>query len=176
MAALDWSQRYASANRQQMLFYAYDQISRLFDLPVPFESLTQINCHHNYAAMENHLGKDVLLTRKGAIRARKGDLGLIPGSMGAASYIVRGLGNKSAYESSPHGAGRAMSRTQARKRFTTADLEESMRGRVWRADVAAKLVDEIPGAYKDIDQVMADSADLVEIIHTLRQVANYKGL
>ena len=126
--------------------------------------------------MENHNGKNVLLTRKGAIRAREGDLGLIPGSMGAASYIVRGLGNKSAYDSSPHGAGRAMSRTQARKQFTTADLVEAMGTRAWRDDVAEKLIDEIPGAYKNIDQVMADSADLVEIVHTLRQVANYKGL
>ena len=176
MAALDWSQRYAAANRQQMLWYAYDQLVRLFNVETPFEELTQINCHHNYATMENHNGKNVLLTRKGAIRAREGDLGLIPGSMGAASYIVRGLGNKSAYDSSPHGAGRAMSRTQARKQFTTADLVEAMGTRAWRDDVAEKLIDEIPGAYKNIDQVMADSADLVEIVHTLRQVANYKGL
>lgn len=176
MAALDWSQRYAAANRQQMLWYAYDQLVRLFNIETPFEALVQINCHHNYATMENHNGKNVLLTRKGAIRARKGDLGLIPGSMGAASYIVRGLGNKSAYDSSPHGAGRAMSRTKARQKFTTEDLHEAMIGKAWRSDVADKLVDEIPGAYKDIDQVMEDSKDLVEIVHTLRQVANYKGL
>jgi tRNA-splicing ligase RtcB len=176
MAALEWSQRYAAANRQQMLWYAYDQLVRLFHLQSPFESLVQINCHHNYATMEHHNGKDVLLTRKGAIRARKGDLGLIPGSMGAASYIVRGLGNKAAYDSSPHGAGRAMSRNQARKQFTVADLTEAMKGKAWRDDVAGKLIDEIPGAYKNIDQVMADSADLVEIVHTLHQVANYKGL
>ena len=176
MAALDWSQRYAAANRQQMLWYAYDQLVRLFNLTAPFESLTQINCHHNYATLERHLGQEVLLTRKGAIRAGKGDLGLIPGSMGAASYIVRGLGNKAAFESSPHGAGRAMSRTQARKRFTATDLQEAMKGKAWRADMAEKLIDEIPGAYKDIDQVMADSADLVEVVHILRQVVNYKGL
>ena len=176
MAVLDWSQRYAAANRQQMLRAGYEQLSRLFRLEVPFESLVQINCHHNYAAIETHHGKEVLLTRKGAIRARKGDLGLIPGSMGAASYIVRGLGNKASYESSPHGAGRAMSRTQARKRFTKADLQAAMAGRAWRDDVAGKLIDEIPGAYKDVEQVMADSTDLVEIVHTLHQVANYKGL
>lgn len=176
MKALDWSQRYAAANRQQMLVYAWDQVDRLYNVGVAFDQLEQINCHHNYAVMEHHMNRNVLLTRKGAIRAREGDLGLIPGSMGAASYIVRGLGNKSAYDSSPHGAGRAMSRTQARKQFTTADLNEAMKGKAWRDDVADKLVDEIPGAYKDIDQVMEDSKDLVEIVHSLRQVANYKGL
>lgn len=176
MAALNWAQGYAAANRQQMLIYAYDQLARLFALDAPFPDLTQINCHHNYATVESHGGTNVLLTRKGAIRARKGDLGLIPGSMGAASYIVRGLGNEAAFSSSPHGAGRRMSRTQARKQFTTADLRAAMEGRAWRDDVADRLVDEIPGAYKDIDTVMADSADLVEIVHSLRQVANYKGL
>ena len=176
MAALNWAQAYAAANRQQMLVYAYDQLARQFPLDSPFQDLTQINCHHNYATIENHGGKNVLLTRKGAIRARKGDLGLIPGSMGAASHIVRGLGNEAAFNSSPHGAGRRMSRTQARKQFTTADLKAAMEGKAWRDDVASQLVDEIPGAYKDIDVVMADSADLVEIVHTLRQVANYKGL
>ena len=176
MAVLDWSQRYAAANRHQMLRSGYQQLANLFRLEAPFESLIQINCHHNYAALETHHGQEVLLTRKGAIRARKGDLGLIPGSMGAASYIVRGLGNKASYESSPHGAGRVMSRTEARKRFTKADLQAAMAGRAWRDDVAEKLIDEIPGAYKDVEQVMADSTDLVEIVHTLRQVANYKGL
>lgn len=176
MKALNWSQSYAAANRQQMLWYAYDQLVRLFDLTVPFEDLEQINCHHNYATMENHNNRNVLLTRKGAIRAREGDLGLIPGSMGTGSYIVRGLGNATAYHSAPHGAGRAMSRTQAKKQFTTADLKAAMEGKAWRDDVADKLVDEIPGAYKDIDTVMADSKELVEIVHTLRQVANYKGL
>ncbi len=175
MQALGWAQRYAAANRQQMLLYAYEQLVRLFALETPFSDLAQINCHHNYAVVEHHGGKDVLLTRKGAISAREGELGLIPGSMGAASYIVRGLGNPAAYNSSPHGAGRAMSRTQARKQFTTADLTKAMEGRTWRDDVAAKLIDEIPSAYKDIDQIMADSRDLVEIVHTLRQVANYKG-
>ena len=176
MAALNWAQGYAAANRQQMLIYAYDQLARLFAINTPFPDLDQINCHHNYAVMESHGGKNVLLTRKGAIRARRGDLGLIPGSMGAASYIVRGLGNEAAFNSSPHGAGRRMSRTQARKQFTTADLKAAMKGKAWRDDVADQLVDEIPGAYKDIDAVMADSADLVEIVHILRQVANYKGL
>lgn len=176
MRALSWAQRYAAANRQQMLFYAYDQLVRLFALPTPFSELTQINCHHNYAVIEHHNGQDVLLTRKGAIRAREGDLGLIPGSMGAASYIVRGLGNPAAFHSSPHGAGRAMSRGQARRQFTEEDLARAMEGKTWRDDVAAKLIDEIPSAYKDINQVMADSRDLVEIVHTLRQVANYKGL
>lgn len=176
MTALNFGQEYAMANRQQMLFYAYDQLDRLFDIGVPFDTLTQINCHHNYATMENHHGKNVLVTRKGAIRAREGDLGLIPGSMGARSYIVRGLGNPSALHSSPHGAGRAMSRKKARERFTEDDIRLAMEGKAWRDDVAQSLIDEIPGAYKDIDQVMADSAELVEIVHTLRQVANYKGL
>lgn len=176
MSALNWAQSYAEANRQQMLIYAYDQLMRLYGLEAPFNMLTQINCHHNYAAMEHHKNRDVLVTRKGAIRARPGDLGLIPGSMGTKSYIVRGLGNAAALNSAPHGAGRAMSRKEAKRRYSTQDLEGLMAGKVWRADVADSLVDEIPGAYKDIDVVMNDSAELVEVVHTLRQVVNYKGL
>jgi tRNA-splicing ligase RtcB len=176
MEALNWAQGYAAANRNAMLEMAHDQILRIWAYHADFIALEQINCHHNYAALENHGGKNVLLTRKGAIRARVGDMGLIPGSMGTDSYIVRGLGNKAAYDSSPHGAGRAMSRTQARKQFTVDDINRLMVGKAWRADDAKGLLDEIPTAYKDIEQVMEDSKDLVEIVHRLKQVANYKGL
>jgi tRNA-splicing ligase RtcB len=138
--------------------------------------LTQvINCHHNYAALERHGDVELWITRKGAILARVGDLGVIPGSMGARSYIVRGKGNPLSYNSCAHGAGRVMSRRQARKSFTAADLELAMEGRTWLRKSAAKLIDEIPGAYKPIDQVMADQSDLVEVLHELHQVLNYKG-
>lgn len=175
IAAVIWAQEYAAANRARMLELAYGEVRTLIGGDQPIGELRLVNCHHNYVVREQHRGETVWLTRKGAILASEGVLGLIPGSMGTASYIVRGLGNKAAYETAPHGAGRAMSRTAARKQFTAADLKESMIGKAWRADMAKELVDEIPRAYKDIDQVIADSADLVEVVHTLRQVANYKG-
>jgi tRNA-splicing ligase RtcB len=134
-----------------------------------------IDCHHNYTTREHHRGTDLWITRKGAILAREGVLGIIPGSMGTRSYIVRGRGNPASYHSCAHGAGRAMSRTEARRRYTAADLAAAMGDRTWLADRGAALVDEIPAAYKDIDLVMEDQRDLVEALHTLRQILNYKG-
>ena len=135
----------------------------------------RVNSHHNFTRLENHGGKELWITRKGAIRAGTGELGVIPGSMGTRSYIVSGKGNPASWQSCAHGAGRRYSRTKAKKLFTPADLAAQMAGKVWLAGRARSLVDEIPSAYKDIDQVMADQTDLVEILHTLRQVLNYKG-
>ena len=132
-----------------------------------------MHCHHNYVAREHHFGADVWVTRKGAIRAGKGELGIVPGSMGARSYIVRGLGNPDSFESSAHGAGRRMSRTQARQQFTAEDMVAQTQGVICRKDVG--VVDEIPGAYKDIDEVMANQRDLTEVLHTLKQVVCVKG-
>jgi tRNA-splicing ligase RtcB len=131
------------------------------------------NCHHNFTQRETHDGVDLWVSRKGAIEAKKGQPGLIPGSMGTASYVVAGLGNPLSLNSSPHGAGRAYSRNQARRTFTRAQLEESMRGIEWRHSDA--FLDEIPAAYKPVDVVMEDAKDLVEIRHTLRQLVNVKG-
>jgi len=132
-----------------------------------------VNCHHNYAEIENHFGANVYVTRKGAVRARKGDLGIIPGSMGTRSYIVEGLGNPESFNSCSHGAGRVMSRTKARKTFTKEDLIEQTKGVECRKD--ADVIDEIPGAYKDIDEVMANQTDLVKPLYTLKQVVCVKG-
>jgi tRNA-splicing ligase RtcB (3'-phosphate/5'-hydroxy nucleic acid ligase) len=142
---------------------------------LPAFEITQeaINCHHNYVARENHYGKDAWITRKGAIRAREGDLGIIPGSMGARSYIVRGKGNPESFCSCAHGAGRMMSRGEARRRFTLQDLAAQTQGVECRKDEG--VIDEIPGAYKDIDSVMANQTDLVEVVHTLKQVLTVKG-
>jgi tRNA-splicing ligase RtcB (3'-phosphate/5'-hydroxy nucleic acid ligase) len=135
--------------------------------------MERINCHHNFTAKERHFGKSVWVSRKGAIRAEAGDPGLIPGSMGTASYVVEGLGNPMSLNSSPHGAGREYSRNAARKAFTLEELKTAMRGIEFRASEA--FIDEIPAAYKPIDQVMQDSADLVRIRHKLRQLVNVKG-
>jgi tRNA-splicing ligase RtcB len=132
-----------------------------------------VNCHHNYVAREMHFGEDVLVTRKGAVRAAEGDLGIIPGSMGARSYIVRGKGNPESFTSCSHGAGRAMSRTQAKRRFTVADHAAATAGIECRKD--AGVIDETPGAYKSIDAVMEAQKDLVDIVHRLRQVVCVKG-
>ena len=131
--------------------------------------------HHNFSQLEVHNGRELWVTRKGAIRADTGDLGVIPGSMGTRSYIVRGKGNAASWLSCSHGAGRRYSRTEARKLYTADDLAEQMKGKTWLKRRAAALVDEIPTAYKDIDQVMADQTDLVEVLHTLHQILNYKG-
>ena len=169
--AVHWAQEYAMANRQAMLDLVLDALSR--HLPA-FEVTTEaVNCHHNYVAKEHHYGADVWVTRKGAIRAREGDLGIIPGSMGARSYIVRGKGHPESFCSSAHGAGRRMSRTAAEKLFTEADLHAQTAGVICRKDKG--VLDEIPGAYKDIDQVMANQRDLTEILHTLKQVVCVKG-
>ena len=167
-----WAQDYARANRDQMMDNAMREVFSLLG----FGRETQrINCHHNFTQREVHNGDELWITRKGAIKADTGDLGVIPGSMGTRSYIVRGKGNEASWASCSHGAGRRHSRTQAKKLFSTADLAEQMQGKVWLSKRAAALVDEIPSAYKDIDQVMADQADLVEVLHTLHQVLNYKG-
>jgi tRNA-splicing ligase RtcB len=133
----------------------------------------EIHCHHNYVAWERHFGRDVMVTRKGAIRARRGDLGIIPGSMGTGSFIVRGLGNPESFESAPHGAGRRMSRGTARRTFTKEDLAAQTSGVECRKD--AGVIDEIPGAYKPIEEVLQNSSDLVEVVARLKQVVCVKG-
>lgn len=171
ITAVDWAQGYAFANRQAMLDLIIAALQR--HLP-PFEVTTEVvNCHHNYVAHENHYNENVWVTRKGAIRARVGDLGIIPGSMGAKSYIVRGKGNPESFNSCAHGAGRKMSRTAAEKQFTMADLAKQTEGVFCRKDKG--VIDEIPGAYKDIDTVMNNQEDLVEVLHTLKQVLCVKG-
>ena len=169
--AVHWAQRYAMTNRQLMMD-AVVATARA-QLP-PFElGAVAINCHHNYVAEEHHFGHDVFVTRKGAVRADVGDLGIIPGSMGARSYIVRGKGEAQSFHSCSHGAGRAMSRGEAKRRFTLEDHARATAGIECRKD--ADVLDETPMAYKDIDQVMAAQADLVDIVHTLRQVVCVKG-
>ncbi len=169
--AVGWAQDYARANRAEMLDLVVEAMRR--HLPA-FEATRQaVNCHHNYVQRERHYGEDVWLTRKGAIRAGKGELGIIPGSMGARSYIVRGKGSAASFESCAHGAGRKMSRTAAQKKFRVEDLIEQTSGVICRKDKG--VLDEIPGAYKSIDEVMANQADLVEVVHTLKQVLCVKG-
>jgi tRNA-splicing ligase RtcB (3'-phosphate/5'-hydroxy nucleic acid ligase) len=171
--AVSLAQDYASENRKLMMAAVIEAAKSTRVLP-PFEARTMaVDCHHNYVAREHHLGADVLVTRKGAVRAGKGELGIIPGSMGARSFIVRGLGNPDSFESCSHGAGRALSRTAARKRFSVADHVEATRGIECRKD--AGVLDETPAAYKPIEAVMKAQADLVEIVHTLRQVVCVKG-
>ncbi|MFD2090520.1 RtcB family protein [Blastococcus deserti] len=172
IAELRWAQHFALLNREEMM----DRVAGCLAAHMRADAtpeLERINCHHNFTQRERHFGEDLWVSRKGAIQARKGQHGLIPGSMGTASYVVRGLGNPESLESSPHGAGRVFSRSKARKTFTRAQLEESMRGIEWRHSDA--FLDEIPAAYKDVDVVMADAADLVEVRHTLRQLVNVKG-
>ena len=169
--ALTWAQEYAWENRQAMM----DAVLRVLrDHLPPFQIGAQaVNCHHNYVARETHFGEDVLITRKGAVHAAKGVMGIIPGSMGAKSFIVRGKGNAESFCSCSHGAGRAMSRTQAKKKFTLEDHARDTSGIECRKD--ADVIDETPKAYKDIDAVMAAQTDLVEVVHTLRQVVCVKG-
>ena len=167
---LFWAQRYAMKNREAML-ELYGSVIRQFR---PDMQLAEpVLCHHNYVAEETHLGEEVLVTRKGAIRAGKGDLGVIPGSMGTRSYVVRGLGNPQSFESASHGAGRRMSRGEARRRFSVKDLEVQTQGVECRKDPG--VLDEIPGAYKPIEQVMENQKDLVEVVAELRQVLCVKG-
>ncbi len=167
-----WAQDYAKANRERMVTVVLREVLTAIGFG---REVSRVNCHHNFTQRETHGDQDLWITRKGAIKADVGDLGVIPGSMGTRSYIVAGKGSAASWRSCSHGAGRRFSRTAARKRFTAADLAEAMGDRTWLADRAGRLVDEIPGAYKDIDQVMADQDDLVEVVHTLRQVLNYKG-
>lgn len=167
---LYWAQDYARRNRAVMLRLVCGVLRKRF----PAVSFAEpISCHHNYVAEETHFGEDVLVTRKGAIRAGRGDLGIIPGSMGTGSYIVRGLGNPESFESASHGAGRRMSRNKARRQFTAADLAAQTAGVECRKD--AGVVDEIPAAYKDIDEVIRDQEDLVEVVAKLKQVVCVKG-
>jgi tRNA-splicing ligase RtcB len=167
-----WAQDYARANRNQMMDAALVEVFSFLGFG---RETSRTNCHHNFTDLETHDGKELWITRKGAIRAGEGDLGIIPGSMGTRSYIVAGKGNPASWRSCAHGAGRRHSRTQAKKLWTAKDLAAQMQGKVWLADRAKALIDEIPSAYKDIDQVMADQADLVEVRHTLHQILNYKG-
>ena len=169
--AVNWAQEYAMQNRESMLDLVLGALGR--HLPEFDVTSEVVNCHHNYVTTEHHYGADVWVTRKGAIRAREDDLGIIPGSMGAKSYIVRGKGNPESFHSCSHGAGRKMSRTAAGKQFTTADLARQTAGVICRKDIG--VVDEIPGAYKDIDTVMAHQSDLVAPIHQLKQVLCVKG-
>jgi RNA-splicing ligase RtcB len=167
-----WAQDYAMANRSQMMDAAIQEVLSFIGKGTVTRT---INCHHNFSQREVHDGRELWITRKGAIQAGEGDLGVIPGSMGTRSYIVRGKGSAASWRSCSHGAGRRHSRTKARKLFSAADLTEQMKGKTWLKGRAAALVDEIPMAYKDIDQVMADQSDLVAVLHTLHQVLNYKG-
>ncbi len=170
--AVRWAQNFAFVNRQCMMDATLAALSAVLGRPAMGLEMV-VNCHHNYVSWENHFGENVMVTRKGAVRAREGDLGIIPGSMGARSYIVRGKGNADSFHSCSHGAGRKMSRTQAKREFTLADHEAATRGVECRKD--AEVLDETPGAYKDIDAVMAAQADLVDIVHTLKQVLCVKG-
>jgi tRNA-splicing ligase RtcB (3'-phosphate/5'-hydroxy nucleic acid ligase) len=169
--AMQWAQDYAAENRRAMM----DAVLRVLREEIrPFQSgAVAVNCHHNYTTREYHFGEEVLVTRKGAVRAGRGELGIIPGSMGARSYIVRGLGNPESFESCSHGAGRRMSRTAARKLFTVAEHVAATAGVECRKDES--VIDETPAAYKDIDAVMAAQSDLVEIVHTLKQIVCVKG-
>lgn len=172
--ALSWAQDYALVNRNLMMQAALEAVKSSLEGYGPLCSTEMgVNCHHNYVAVENHFGQNVYVTRKGAVRAREGDMGIIPGSMGARSFIVRGKGNPDSFSSCSHGAGRRMSRGAAKKAFTTADLERQTEGVECRKD--ADVIDEIPGAYKDIQQVMDNQSDLVEIVAELKQVICVKG-
>ncbi|HEX6591422.1 MAG TPA: RtcB family protein [Moraxellaceae bacterium] len=169
--AVGWAQDYALANRREMMRLVVEALRPV--LP-PFELTREaINCHHNYVARERHFGADVYITRKGAISAQEGQLGIIPGSMGTRSYIVRGKGNTESFCSCSHGAGRRMSRMEAKRRYSTQDMVEQTQGIECRKD--SGVVDEIPAAYKDIDTVMENQSDLVEVVHTLRQIVCIKG-
>jgi tRNA-splicing ligase RtcB len=169
---LGWAQEYAALNRDLMLHLVHKALEKALAREVTFVGEVT-NCHHNYARVEEHFGENVWVTRKGAVSARSGELGIIPGSMGAKSFIVRGKGNAQAYCSCSHGAGRRMSRTQARKLFTREDLAAQTAGVECRKD--GGVVDEIPAAYKDIDAVMAAQSDLVEVVATLKQILCVKG-
>jgi tRNA-splicing ligase RtcB len=170
---LQWAQGYALYNREVMMARFKKVMEKHLAGGKPFKPLLEVNCHHNYAERETHFGESVYVTRKGAVRARETDYGIIPGSMGAQSFIVRGKGNADSYCSCSHGAGRLMSRNKAKERFSLDDLIQQTQGVECRKDPG--VLDEIPGAYKPIAQVMANQADLVEIVATLKQVVCVKG-
>lgn len=170
--AVGWAQKFARMNREVMMQNLVKAVRSV--IRKPFETHVEaVNCHHNYVQKERHFGQDVLVTRKGAVSARAGELGIIPGSMGARSYIVRGKGNEDSFTSCSHGAGRTMSRSEAKRRFTREDQARATEGVECRKDEG--VVDEIPMAYKDIDAVMHAQRDLVEVVHTLKQVVCVKG-
>jgi tRNA-splicing ligase RtcB (3'-phosphate/5'-hydroxy nucleic acid ligase) len=171
---LRWSQAYARENRRLMLESTHHALERVLGREV--STADEVNCHHNFTERERHAGREVWVTRKGAIRARIGDRGLIPGAMGQRSYVIRGMGNEASYESCAHGAGRRMSRRQARKQLSIESFAEAMGISAWQHTSAQALLDEHPSAYKPIDVVMRDQADLVEIEHELHGIANYKGV
>ncbi|MFN3243202.1 MAG: RtcB family protein [Planctomycetota bacterium] len=171
--AVDWAQRYARTNRDLMMANILEAMARRDDLPKFTHGEVAVNCHHNYVRQEEHFGSSVFVTRKGAVRAGDGELGIIPGSMGAKSYIVRGKGNAESFHSCSHGAGRVMSRGEAFRRFTVDDHIAATEGVECRKD--GKVLDETPMAYKDIDAVMAAQSDLVDVVHTLKQVVCVKG-
>lgn len=172
--AMLWAQDWALANRDTMLEAVAKDFARF--VGCDFQPLETVRCHHNFCEMEHHHGQNVWVTRKGAIRARTGDVGVIPGSMGTRSYIVKGKGSAASYQSSSHGAGRLMSRMAAKRDLDLDGLRSAMAGKAWNESNAAKLIDEDPRSYKDIEQVMADQDDLVEIRHTLSQILNFKGV
>lgn len=169
---LQWAQRFALLNREEMMDRLIAEVETHVAAGTQIE-LERINCHHNFTQIERHFGEDVWVTRKGAVQARRGQKAMIPGSMGTRSYIVAGLQNPMSFDSAPHGAGRRYSRTKAREKFTLADLQQSMQGIEFHAKAA--FIDEIPGAYKDIDEVMNNARELVVIEHTLKQIVNVKG-
>lgn len=169
---LHWAQEFARLNRDEMMDRFIEEVRRGVGQETPIE-VERINCHHNFTQIENHYGEDIWVTRKGAIQADKGKMAMIPGSMGTRSYIVSGLGNPESFNSAPHGAGRRFSRGEARKRFTMDDFDKAMVGIEHRRNDV--LLDEIPGAYKDIDEVMENAKELVEIKYTLKQILNCKG-
>ena len=171
--AVGWAQGFAKANRVMMMRNVLEALRKGKMLPRFEAEVEAVNCHHNYVNKERHYGSEVWVTRKGAVSAKKGELGIIPGSMGARSYIVRGKGDKESFHSCSHGAGRAMSRGEAKRRFTLKDHREATAGIECRKD--KDVIDETPMAYKDIDAVMAAQSDLVEVVHTLRQVVCVKG-
>ena len=168
---LNWAQHFALLNREEMM----DRVINDFEhwIGSKIEEQERINCHHNFTQKEHHMGQDVWLSRKGAIQADKGRMGLIPGSMGTASYVVEGKGYAPSFNSAPHGAGRVFARNAAKKRFTLEDMDREMHGVEYNRSEA--FLDEIPSAYKDIDQVIEDAKDLVAVRHTLRQIVNVKG-
>ena len=170
--AVGWAQDYARHNRALMMRNVVEAVRKIMHKRFEAE-VEAVNCHHNYVQRENHFGKNIWVTRKGAVSARKGELGIIPGSMGAKSFIVRGKGEAQSFCSCSHGAGRVMSRAEAKRRFTIKDQVQATEGVECRKD--ASVIDEIPMAYKDIDAVMRAQADLVEILHTLKQVVCVKG-
>jgi tRNA-splicing ligase RtcB len=172
--AVGWAQAFARENRNLMMEAVIEAVRSVKLIRPKFRAdLMAVNCHHNYVQKENHYGKSVWVTRKGAVRAGRGDLGIIPGSMGARSFIVRGKGNPESFHSCSHGAGRAMSRTEAKRRFTLKDHRRATEGVECRKDKG--VIDETPAAYKNIDAVMAAQSDLVEVVHTLKQVVCVKG-